>query len=219
VSKQLPIKPSLTQLKKQAKNLFKAYRQGKPDAISRLRQFHPRFQNIPDSDIKNLELQLTGAQLVIAREYGFSSWPQLRDHLGENQVEETSGVDKFPDLGKLNQITNGLVNHLLLWHCTLNENAESIVREGFIPGKGQRSRHRRKTIHFFQSAIPFLEMVTAVDQSQRDGFFCAVEPERYTYGLDYVHTMTDVFVFHAPLLDDCAMIHKPTHSVISQSLV
>ena len=34
------------------------------------------------------------------------------------------------------------------------------------------------------------------------GLFCAVDLDRYTFGRDYTHEMTDVFVFHVPLPKD-----------------
>jgi ankyrin repeat protein len=60
---------SLEQLRKQAKDLLRAHRAGDDDARARVAAHHPR-QAEP--------LKLSGAQLVIAREHGFASWPRLR---------------------------------------------------------------------------------------------------------------------------------------------
>jgi ankyrin repeat protein len=68
----LPSAPSLEQLRKQAKDLLRAHHAGEPDAVARVAAHHPR---------PGEPLQLTGAQLVIAREHGFSSWPKLRAYL------------------------------------------------------------------------------------------------------------------------------------------
>jgi ankyrin repeat protein len=69
VTVSLPEAPSLEQLRKQAKDLLRAFRAGETTAAARVAAHHPS---------PNEPLKLTGAQLVIAREYGFPSWPQLR---------------------------------------------------------------------------------------------------------------------------------------------
>jgi ankyrin repeat protein len=72
VSASLPAAPSLEQLRKQAKDLLRAHRAGDPDAVARVAAHHPQ----PDETLK-----LTGAQLVVAREHGFASWPRLRAYV------------------------------------------------------------------------------------------------------------------------------------------
>ena len=91
--KQFPPKPSLEHLKSQAKKLLKAYRVGSVDAIDRIRSFFPRLSNATDAEIQQSELGLQDAQLVIAREYGFENWSQLKErviHLGQNTEEGTA---------------------------------------------------------------------------------------------------------------------------------
>jgi ankyrin repeat protein len=72
VSASLPAAPSLEQLRKQAKDLLRAHRAGDPDAAVRVAAHHPQ----PDEPLK-----LAGAQLVVAREHGFPSWPRLRAYV------------------------------------------------------------------------------------------------------------------------------------------
>jgi uncharacterized protein len=74
MDKKLPLRPSLIQLKNQAKDLLKGFRSGDANSISRFGEKHPRFSD-------RLRPLLTEAQLVIAREYGFSSWPKLKRHV------------------------------------------------------------------------------------------------------------------------------------------
>ena len=73
----LPNDPSLENLRKQAKSLRNAARSGDVDALSRVREFHPR------ADHALMPLSLSDAQLVTARSYGFASWPRLKQHLAE----------------------------------------------------------------------------------------------------------------------------------------
>jgi hypothetical protein len=77
-SKSLPAQASLAHLKYQAKDLLAALKRNHPEAISRVREFHPNFQR---EDATLDDFSLTAAQLVVAREYGFESWPKLRQHL------------------------------------------------------------------------------------------------------------------------------------------
>lgn len=69
-AKRLPYRPLPEHYRRQAKDLHKALASAKPAAVERLRQFHPRA--IAAGDAK-----LADAQLVLAREHGFASWPML----------------------------------------------------------------------------------------------------------------------------------------------
>ena len=65
---QLPARPDVDQLRNQAKDLLKACDSGDTDALKRLAEH-------------SAEQTLSGAQLVIAREYGFPGWPALKAHV------------------------------------------------------------------------------------------------------------------------------------------
>jgi hypothetical protein len=75
--KSLPSSPSLDHLKHQAKDLLAAVNARDPEALSRIREFHPTFANREE----DAGFSLADAQLVIAREYGFESWPKLKRHI------------------------------------------------------------------------------------------------------------------------------------------
>ena len=75
MTKAFPANPSLENLKKQAKTLLKACRAGNFGALERLRAAHPRYAGAEPGAI---DLRLADCQLVLAREAGFASWPQLR---------------------------------------------------------------------------------------------------------------------------------------------
>jgi len=70
MTRSLPPNPSLENLKKHAKTLNRSWQQNHPAALERIRAFHPH----PDA----AKPRLTAAQFVLAREYGFDSWRQLR---------------------------------------------------------------------------------------------------------------------------------------------
>src|SRR5689334_15188121 len=80
-AKRLPPHPNLDHLKHQAKDLLKSHALREPAAAQRIREFHPRFRTATDAEIFNSHLRLSDAQLAIAREYGFPSWPRLKRHI------------------------------------------------------------------------------------------------------------------------------------------
>ena len=77
MSAQLPPHPSLENLKKQAKSLHKAHRSGDPEAADRIKPHLPRLTDASAEEILQSDFSLQEAQLVVAREYGFPSWPKL----------------------------------------------------------------------------------------------------------------------------------------------
>jgi len=72
--KPLPAAPNLEQLGKQAKELHAAFQTNAPAAVSRCTQHLPQIK---------ADLKLSDAQLVLAREYGFASWPKLKQYVEE----------------------------------------------------------------------------------------------------------------------------------------
>jgi hypothetical protein len=70
--------PNLEHIKKQAKDLLRSFRAQSPVAVQRFRDSHPEFKATAPERLIRLPLQLADSQLVIAREYGFPSWPKLK---------------------------------------------------------------------------------------------------------------------------------------------
>jgi hypothetical protein len=75
MTRTLPVTPNLEQLKHQAKDLLRAYRNQDPEARLRLlnRDVSPAG-NLPS-------VTLATVQHIIAREYGFERWPKLKKHI------------------------------------------------------------------------------------------------------------------------------------------
>jgi ankyrin repeat protein len=69
----LPDAPSLEQLKHQALELLRAAQAQEPEALARLHSHLPQRADPA--------LTLSQAQFVLAREYGFPSWPRLKAHV------------------------------------------------------------------------------------------------------------------------------------------
>ncbi|MGE3268463.1 MAG: ankyrin repeat domain-containing protein [Chloroflexota bacterium] len=79
--RQLPHNPSLEHLRHQAKALRRAVRAGDPEALAQVQEHHPRLSGGPVNEVDAASFRLADAQLVTARQYGFPSWPRLRQHL------------------------------------------------------------------------------------------------------------------------------------------
>src|SRR5690348_7798742 len=65
---QLPDRPDLAQLRRRARELHRAAAGGDAAALRRVRQV-------------SAKTTLSTAQLAVAREYGFPSWPRLKDEV------------------------------------------------------------------------------------------------------------------------------------------
>jgi hypothetical protein len=83
----LPDRANLDHLKKQAKDLIRAYRSRDPQAIAQFRQSLPAAAGRSDDEIVALKLRLHDAQSCVARSYGFASWADLHAY-----VEAQAGV-------------------------------------------------------------------------------------------------------------------------------
>ena len=84
VSRGLPDQPHLDVPKREARELLARWRERRPEALERVRTRHPKFQKLDAAALATAELKLADAQLVIAREYGFSSWPELKRRIEGN---------------------------------------------------------------------------------------------------------------------------------------
>jgi hypothetical protein len=88
--RRLPSHPNLDHLKHQAKDLLKEHAARDRAAAQRIREFHPRFARATDAEIVAAPLKLSDAQLAIAREAGFQSWPRLKRH-----IEKPTFIDQL----------------------------------------------------------------------------------------------------------------------------
>src|SRR4051794_19936702 len=84
VSRGLPDRPHLDVPKREARELLGEWRKRAPDALDRCRNRHPRFEAADDSAIATGPFRLSDAQLVIAREYGFAHWTELKQRIETN---------------------------------------------------------------------------------------------------------------------------------------
>ncbi len=93
-ARELPARPNLEQYKKQAKELQKAYRAADMEAMRRVRRNHPRFRKLSEAEFRSATFALADAQLVIAREHAFESWPKFTVYL-QDLSRKDSPVSTF----------------------------------------------------------------------------------------------------------------------------
>ncbi len=77
---EFPSATTLAREGKRATTLLRDLRAGDAGAAARFRYNHPRFAWMTDEAIRE-NARMTDARFVAAREYGFSSWARLREHL------------------------------------------------------------------------------------------------------------------------------------------
>ena len=86
VSRGLPDRPHLDVPRREARDLLDLWRKRDPDALERIRRRHPRFVQADDSAIAAAAFRLSDAQLVVAREYGFAHWTELKQRIQANSL-------------------------------------------------------------------------------------------------------------------------------------
>src|SRR4051812_18478847 len=83
----------LNQLKRQAKDLLKAYRAGDADAVAEVDRLYLAAVRA--------SFALHDAQLVVARRYGFRSWTKLKEHVDRATVAKLAEAAKTGDVVRL----------------------------------------------------------------------------------------------------------------------
>lgn len=122
MKRQLPARPDLDQLKNQAKDLLKSCKAGDPAALERIQESHPRPPT-PGS------AQLSDAQLVIAREYGFESWPNLKAAVEDMLLERGDPIELIHRA--FQEDNASLVRKLLARHPQIKARINEPVAEAF----------------------------------------------------------------------------------------
>ena len=133
----LPARPNLEHLRNQAKDLLKGYRSGQPSAIARFRTSPSHYSRLTDDDLRLLSLSLGDAQRVVAAEYGFQSWLQMRSYV--ERKDGFSMIEMTVDHVRINYMSDLRVvvlkakqdeRHLPIWIGRAEGDAIAIKLEG-----------------------------------------------------------------------------------------
>jgi ankyrin repeat protein len=112
-TRRLPRQPSLEQLRKQAKDLLEQYRAGDPAAIAEVHQFEGK----PDPS----SFALNDAQRVLARAYGYRSWPKLKASVDGANVAKLADVVEAGDMAQVRALLHARPE---LVHMDMSESNE-----------------------------------------------------------------------------------------------
>jgi len=172
-TRRLPEQPSLEQLRNQAKDLLQAYRAGEPAAVAEVQ----RFERYPDP----LQFALNGAQRVLARAYGYESWPKLKAFVDGVNVARLADAVKNSDMAQVRfllQARPELIGmdmsagdeHRALHYAVLRRDAGMVrllmeagadARKGIFP-------HRDATTAFALARDrEYHEIVTVIEEEER----------------------------------------------------
>jgi len=138
-TRSLPERPDLNQLKSQAKELLEAFRAGDPGAADEV--------NAHYRDVDAAKFALHDAQLVLARAYGFVSWPKLKafvdgatvkrlvDAVRARDVDQASAMLKVrPELARMSTDNFQVLHHAVLQRAP--EMVRLLMEHGANPREG-----------------------------------------------------------------------------------
>lgn len=114
VSRGLPARPHLDVPKREARELLRLFDLGDVEALDRVRRRHPRFNNTESASSGTADFKLSDAQLVIAREYGFSNWAALKQRIEARPA--ASALEEAIDLGNSEEVARILRAHPEMLH-------------------------------------------------------------------------------------------------------
>ncbi len=164
--------PDLDQLKRQAKELLEAFRAGDADAAA---QVNARFRNADPS-----KFALHDAQLVLARSYGFDSWPKLKAYVDGVTVQRLAEAVRAGDAGvvrRMLQVRPELANmelaqnneHRPLHYAVFARSPEMVkvlMQHGADARKGIYPHRRATTAHTIAVERGYTEIVAIIEEEE-----------------------------------------------------
>ena len=98
MTRQLPLHPNIEHLRKEAKALHKALKQGDSSCCPVLRRLD-LYRDLSDQEILGNPIPLSTTQFALALDYGFKSWPDLVERIngsgaGTTRLKESKNIDE-----------------------------------------------------------------------------------------------------------------------------
>lgn len=142
--RRLPQQPNLKQLRKQAKDLLEQYRAGDTAAIAEVQQ----FEHEPDP----ADFSLHDAQRVLARAYGYPSWPKLKAFVDGVNIARFMGAVKAGDMPQVRSM---------------------LASRPELIGKDVSESNEHRAIHYavLQRDIPMVRLLMEAGADARKGIF------------------------------------------------
>jgi len=120
MTKLLPVRPSLENLRKQAKTLLKSHSSRDASALPLLRQLR-RFSRLSDGQILSSPLSLAEAQYALAMDYGFPSWAALKEAVSGKEQESRFMHLHCGDSSAEMLRRSGVPGKVMTWYDPLTE--------------------------------------------------------------------------------------------------
>ena len=98
VTRRLPDRPHLDVPRREARALLADWKKGDRTALERLRAQHPRLKHLTLEEIAAAPARLADAQWVVAREYTYATWAELKQRIAKTvDFLRTVKADMFKD--------------------------------------------------------------------------------------------------------------------------
>jgi ankyrin repeat protein len=175
------VQPSIEQLRKQAKDLLEQYRAGHAEAAAEVN----RFERDPDP----AKFALSDAQRVLARAYGYETWPKLKAFVDGANVERLAEAVKAGDLEQVRCLLHarpeligmdmaGNNEHRGLHYAVLSRNVSMVrllmeagadSRKGIFPHRDATSAFAIARDRDYTDVVAVIEQV---EQHRRESLSC-----------------------------------------------
>jgi len=164
--------PYIEQLRRQAKELLEAFRAGEPDASA---EVNARFRNADRA-----KFGLHDAQLVLARSYGFDSWPKLKAYVDGVTVQRLAEAVRAGDAAtvrRMLQVRPELANmemaenneHRPLHYAVFARSPEMVkvlMQHGADARQGIYPHRRATTAHTIAVERGYAEIVAIIEEEE-----------------------------------------------------
>ena len=163
---ELPFRASLEQYEQQATAVFDALKAGDEAVQWRFKWEHPGFRGKVLTDVQAATLDLSDAQLVVAREYGFEDWADLRRFA--KSVETDDAVIRFETAveavisGDLPTLRSMLRDHPDLVHARSTRRHHATLLH-YIAANGVEGMRQKSPQHAVDVAKLLLDAGAEVD--------------------------------------------------------
>jgi ankyrin repeat protein len=179
-------RPDLDQLRRQAKELLDAFAAGDPTAVDEVNAHYER----PDPST----FALHDAQLVLARAYGFVSWPKLKAHVDGITVRRLVDVVRAGSLADVREVLDvrpelahmSVDNLQVLHHAVLNRSPDIVralmrhganARQGVYPHSDATSPLTIATERGYDEIVSIIEEEERRQRAERSRAASAPAPD------------------------------------------
>lgn len=160
----------LDQLKRQAKELLSDFLAGEATAVAEVKTH--------DRDADPATFALHDAQLVLARAYGFASWPKLKAYVDGITVKQWISVVRAGDLEKVQAMLGARPELINMWglercaihYAVLNRSAEMtrlLMQHGADPRAGVYPHREATTALAMATERGFDEIVSVIREEEQ----------------------------------------------------